>query len=584
MSTQYTQYTWVLVLGSIASFIVAYGIGANDFANSFGTSVGAKTLTLAQAAALAAVFEFSGSMLLGGNVAKTVSSRILNVGDFGRRPEVLMYGMFCSLIASGAWLLLATYYELPVSTTQTTIGAVLGFALVYGGSSAVNWASSIDSFPYVEGVVPIFISWVTSPIVTGAVALLWFSLVRSVILRSERSVELAVWLFPVLVLVTAYVNVLLVLDKGAANKLHLGIARSAWIAAIVAVSAGLLCAVVVVPFLRKSIFLDVHDRHMNEAPDYVQGKEKDQAEDNEHVTPGYKKVWKKVVDIAMHGVRVDIHEVVDAEVALVAIHQKAEQFNPATESAFKYLQVMSAICDSFVHGANDVANAAGPLALMWFVYNDYGVDEDIQEPYWILAIGATGIVVGLWTYGYNMCRVLGVKLSAITPSRGFCIELSTSFVIVLCTHFGLPISSTYCQVGAVVGLGLADGYTGVNWRLFFVCVLGWVATILVPGLLSAAWFVQGALSPSIYTGKQIQGYEDNIQVLSLNLYKYMNRSLHSWYTTTLFDHADNATLQASYAACQHLITAPSGKNKLMPVQTVASGDMLRDCLFNSMQL
>lgn len=116
------QYEWIVVLGGLMAFFTAYGIGANDVANAFATSVGSKALTLKQAIIIAGVFEFGGSVLLGSSVTSTIRKNIADTGVFEDDPEVLMYGMLCVIAATGLWLILASYLELPVSTTHSVIG------------------------------------------------------------------------------------------------------------------------------------------------------------------------------------------------------------------------------------------------------------------------------------------------------------------------------------------------------------------------------------------------------------------------------------------------------------------------------
>lgn len=110
------------------------------------------------------------------------------------------------------------------------------------------------------------------------------------------------------------------------------------------------------------------------------------------------------------------------------------------------MQVLTACCDSFAHGANDVANSIGPFSAMWAVYRDQDIGKKSEVPVWILLIGGVGIVIGLATYGYKIIQAIGVKLAKITPSRGFSIELGSALVVVTGSYFELPLSTTHCQV------------------------------------------------------------------------------------------------------------------------------------------
>ncbi|GIL67093.1 hypothetical protein Vafri_20536 [Volvox africanus] len=249
----WADYTWIIVVGSLAAFFTAFGIGANDVANAFGSSVAARTLTMRQALLIAAVCEFSGAVLLGAEVTLTVSGGIARISAFYSDPEIYMYGMLCALVASGTWLLLATYLSLPVSTTHATIGGVLGFAFVYGGPDAVLWLEPQDSFPYMNGLVPIVLAWFTSPLISGLAAAFLFLLVRSAILRRAMSLELAIWSLPVLVLFTVFINLFFVLYKGSEARRACSSNKCAWISAAAGAGCALLTALVVVPFMRHRI-------------------------------------------------------------------------------------------------------------------------------------------------------------------------------------------------------------------------------------------------------------------------------------------------------------------------------------------
>jgi len=431
------MYTWILVAGAINSFIDACGIGANDLANSFGTTYGSKVLTLTQIVGLASVFEFSGAMLLGAPVTNTLAGSISNVAYFKSQPYVLMYGMLSALAASSTWLYTATYLGLPVSTTHSIVGGIMGFSLVYKGVDGVVWNKSIPDFPYVAGFVPIVISWISSPIVTALISAGVYSLIKHFVFKSEHGVWRSIHAFPVVVAVTFFIESFFILSKGAGSKITWSIETTSWVSGCIASGAALLSALAI-PWLTK-----------------------------------------KVEEIPVSS-------------------ETVAEYDPKVEYTFKYLQIFTSICTSFAHGANDVSNAVGPLAAIYHIYQNDAVASKIEVPLWVLALGGSGIVVGLATYGTKIMEVLGKQITFISPARGFSAELATALVVSFASKYGFPISSTQCITGAVIGISLCDhDLKNVNWRIIARIFVSWIGTILVTSGLSAAIFAQGVYSPNI---------------------------------------------------------------------------------------
>jgi len=157
------------------------------------------------------------------------------------------------------------------------------------------------------------------------------------------------------------------------------------------------------------------------------------------------------------------------------------------------------VLDALAHGANDVANAVGPFATIFLLYNGSEVvsRQDMGAyRYFILALGGIGIGAGLVLYGSQILRAIGVKLAVITPSRGFCIEMGSSTVVILGAYYGLPLSTTHCQVGATMGVALLEGVRGFNKWVMFKTAFGWVFTCVFVGFVSALLTSFGAYAPS----------------------------------------------------------------------------------------
>jgi PiT family inorganic phosphate transporter len=159
------------------------------------------------------------------------------------------------------------------------------------------------------------------------------------------------------------------------------------------------------------------------------------------------------------------------------------------ERVFGVLMVFTACSMAFAHGSNDVANAVGPLAAVVSTVGSGGaVVAKSGLPWWVLGIGAAGIVVGLATYGWRVMQTIGRKITELTPSRGFAAELAAASTVVLASGTGLPISTTHTLVGAVLGVGLARGVDALHLPTIGAIVTSWLVTLPAGAGLSIVFF------------------------------------------------------------------------------------------------
>lgn len=193
-----------IVLAAAFGIFMAWGIGANDVANAMATSVGSRALTIRQAIVVAAVFEFLGAVLAGGEVTETVRKGIVDTALLQDTPELLVYGMLAALLAAGTWLFIASKNGWPVSTTHSIVGAIVGFAAVGIGLDAVQWSK----------VGTIVMSWVVSPLTAGFIAYLIYQSVLILILRQEDPLERAKRYVPVYMFFAAFTITLVTILKG----------------------------------------------------------------------------------------------------------------------------------------------------------------------------------------------------------------------------------------------------------------------------------------------------------------------------------------------------------------------------------
>ena len=192
-----------IALAAIFGIFMVWGIGANDVANAMATSVGSKALTIKQAVIVAAIFEFAGAYLAGGQVTSTIRKGIVSSETFGPNPELLVWGMLAALLAAGTWLLIASLQGWPVSTTHSIVGAVVGFAAVGVGMEAVNWAK----------VGTIVMSWVVSPLLAGTIAFLVFTSIHKLVLDTKDPLKNAIKYGPIYLFMVGFVLALVTIKK-----------------------------------------------------------------------------------------------------------------------------------------------------------------------------------------------------------------------------------------------------------------------------------------------------------------------------------------------------------------------------------
>ncbi|OYT55007.1 MAG: phosphate permease [Candidatus Altiarchaeales archaeon ex4484_2] len=216
-----------LLLTSIAGFYMAWNIGANDVANSMGTSVGSKVLTVKQAVFLASILTIIGAVLVGNHVTETIRKGIIDPTAFAGNPEVFVYGMFSVIISAGVWVTISTKMRLPVSTTHSIVGAIIGFGLISSGLSVVN-------YPKLLGII---LSWVISPITGGVIAFILFNMIKNSVLDSEHPFDSAKKVFPLMVSMVFMVLSFAVLYSGC--HMNLGGIDILTIVVLVSLFAGL---------------------------------------------------------------------------------------------------------------------------------------------------------------------------------------------------------------------------------------------------------------------------------------------------------------------------------------------------------
>lgn len=235
----------LLALAIIFGFLMAFGVGANDVANAMGTSVGSRAITIKQAIIIAIIFEFAGAWLAGGEVTSTIRKGIVDVTAFNQHPELLVYGMLASLLSAGLWLVVATSFGWPVSTTHAIVGAIVGFATVSLGVNAVQWSK----------IGTISLSWITSPLMAGFFGFFLFKTIQKGIFNAENPFANAKKYLPVYAFLVGFLIAMVTLTKGLK---HLGLDLSYSFSIILSILIGIGIAALA-SFLTR--FLDISSEH-----------------------------------------------------------------------------------------------------------------------------------------------------------------------------------------------------------------------------------------------------------------------------------------------------------------------------------
>jgi len=405
--------TFLIITGAAGAigFYMAWSIGANDVANSMATSVGSKALTFRQAVLIAGILTICGAVFVGSHVAETVKSGII-IKDImgGADPTVIILGFFASLLAAAIWVTLSTWREMPISTTHSIIGALIGFGLIQWGTHCINWGK----------IGFVAASWVLSPVVGCIIAFFVFKVIVKLIFAKEEPVRSAKIVGPFIIGITAFLIVSALLLK-----------------------------------TQLSVTLGVYDIS--------------------HV-------------ILISTVTLIIVSIISVFL-LRKIEARSLEDYATVEGIFCKLQIITACYVAFAHGANDVANAIGPVAGIVEISISGVIGATAEIPYWLLAIGGIGIAVGCLTWGRRVMRTVGGRITKLNHTRGFSVEFAAATTVLVASKLGLPVSTSHTVVGAVVGVGLARGLEAVDLSVIKKIITSWLLTVPVAAATSAAIFI-----------------------------------------------------------------------------------------------
>ncbi|MEZ2314410.1 MAG: inorganic phosphate transporter [Microcoleus sp.] len=495
----------LLAIAALALYVAA-NLGANDVANSMGTSVGSKALTLKQAIIVAGILEFTGAVLFGKGVSETLATGVVNPEVFAREPQVFLIGMVSVLAACGLWLQIATRLGLPVSSSHAVVGAIAGFSWVAAGIGAVDWVT----------IGTISLTWLATPFASGALAAIFYSLVKYSMLDRpdplDRMREWIPWLSTAMLSIFGVIVLPSVVDvafvqTGILAQIH---HRFGWNIPVQDVTIGLGAIATMVLTQTSwqklaSAGTPVEGKQEGTPPYPPQGGKQEGTPfgGNQEGTPPYPPQGGN-----QEGTPVEGKQEGTPPYPPLGGNQEGNPFGGKQEGSpvggkqegtplslspieqqMARFQALSACFVAFAHGSNDVGNAVAPLAAIVYIRRTGSFPlNDFSVPLWILVLGGVGIVIGLALWGENVIATVGEGIIQLQPSGGFCAELATAATVLLASRLGLPVSTSHALVGAVVGVGLVNGWKSVRWQTLRSIGSAWLVTIPIAAGLAAAIF------------------------------------------------------------------------------------------------
>jgi PiT family inorganic phosphate transporter len=423
--------TTIVVLTGLLGLYMAWNIGANDVANSMADAVGSGAISVRKAVIAASLCEFAGAVLVGAHVTDTVRKGIVNPQRIVDQAGIGRSEAAAVFILGMAASLLAAAVWLHIATRVgvpvSTTHSIVG-AIAGFGIVATGWSLSVVNWDKMGKIVA---SWFISPIAGGVLAFITFKIISGLILGNRKPARAATRYTPYIVFATAVVVALAVLYKGLKHLFAEG--RLEWLEGYRVIAAAAIAGFICAAASRRLIHRALKDKH----------------------------------------------------------HLPLAEQLAAVERVFAPLVVITSCSVAFAHGANDVANSVGPLAAVADMAWKGAVSMEVDVPTWILVVGGSGIVIGLATYGYRVMRTVGQKITQITPSRGVAADIAATVTVLACSRMGLPVSTTHTLVGAIIGIGLARGFGGVNMKTTGRIFASWFITVPAAAVLAVVFYLLG---------------------------------------------------------------------------------------------
>jgi len=380
-----------LAIAAVFGAYMAMNIGANDVANNVGPAVGAKALTMGGAIIIAMVFEAGGAFIAGGEVVSTIKKGIIDIDAFGDDTDSFLWAMMAALLAAALWLNLATVAKAPVSTTHSIVGGVMGAGIAAAGFSIVDWGT----------MGKIASSWVISPVIGGIIAAAFlFSIKKTIVFKDDKMAASSKWV-PIYVALMAWAFVTYLVLKGLKKvwpQLQIGFNDIMFFSVEVTKKPTFITALLIGGIIALIIYLWMRSQ--------IKGRIK-----------------------------------------------KLKNNRRSVNKLFTIPLIFAAALLSFAHGANDVANAIGPLAAINDAVMTGGISAKAGIPIWVMAVGAFGIAIGLALYGPRLIKTVGSEITDLDQMRAFSVAMAAAITVIIASQLGLPVSSTHIAIGGIFGVG-----------------------------------------------------------------------------------------------------------------------------------
>lgn len=380
-----------LAIASVFGAYMAMNIGANDVANNVGPAVGSRALTMGGAIIIAMVFEASGAIIAGGDVVSTIKKGIIDINGFGSDTDSFIWAMMSALLAAALWLNLATFARAPVSTTHSIVGGVMGAGIAAAGFSIVDWGT----------MGAIASSWVISPVIGGIIAAAFLFAIKKTIIFQKDKISASMKWVPVYVAIMTWAFVTYLVLKGL---------KHVWPQFL--------------GFFNEVLFFSFE---ITKKPSFM--------------------------NAALIGVIFAVAVYFLLRGRLKKRLPKLTNDRASVNVLFTVPLIFAAALLSFAHGANDVANAIGPMAAIYDAVMTGGINAKAGIPFWVMAVGAIGIALGLALYGPRLIRTVGGEITELDQMRAFSIAMAAAITVIIASQLGLPVSSTHIAIGGVFGVG-----------------------------------------------------------------------------------------------------------------------------------